>query len=299
MDKYLTEKFNEAALVLPDSIRGKALFLPDELKASAEEFRLRCGKPPSILVCGREQTLSGRAVTQRDIEELIESASSSSRHSVSESIRNGFVTARGGHRIGICGTAVVTNGVISSLRSLSSACIRIAHERIGVGEKTAERISNENGEPCPAIIISPPGAGKTTLLRDLVRIFSDRGVRTALADERGEIAAVSRGTAQFDVGACTDVMELAPRAQAVSFMLRAMSPRLVAVDEICSEEDASAVLEASGSGCTVLATAHASDAAELERKPALRKLLHNGAFRYCVRITCCGGIRDYEVGEFK
>ncbi len=299
MDKYLTEKYNEAALVLPNAVRGRALFLADAEKAETEEFRLRCGRPPAAVIRGAEKPISDVPITPRDIEELIETASASSRHSVSESIRNGFVTARGGHRIGICGTAVVTEGEVTSLRSLSSACVRIAREIVGAGNEVAGRICGADGVPCSALIISPPGAGKTTLLRDLVRIFSGRGARTALIDERGELAAVTKGVPQFDVGGCTDVMELAPRDRAVRFMVRAMSPHLVAVDEICSEEDAAAVLEASASGCVVLATAHASDMHDLERRGALHGLIRSGAFTYCITIRRTDSGREYEVGEFK
>ena len=70
------------------------------------------------------------------------------------------------------------------------------------------------------LIFAPPGAGKTTLLRDLVRGLSD-GVaapplRLAVADERGEIAAMWQGAPQMYVGRHTDILDGCGKCAAVS-----------------------------------------------------------------------------------
>jgi stage III sporulation protein AA len=296
MDKH-TDKFDEAAQVLPEEIRAHALFLPDGDKAAAEEFRLRCGRTPTVLLCGVEKPVCNICVTQSMLESVVSAASSASRHSVAECLKNGFVTAPGGHRIGICGTAVVREGSIESIRNVSSVCVRIARQIVGVSKAVVDKLSDCDGRPLGTLIISAPGDGKTTLLRDLVREFSTRGVRTAVIDERGEIAAVSRGEPQFDVGPCTDVMELAPRAEAVACVLRSMAPRLIALDEICTETDAEAISAAVGSGASILATAHASSLDELKLRPALKEVLSSGAFKRCVTIYNKSGKRTYRIGE--
>lgn len=292
-------KYDEAAAVLPEEIRAEALFLPDSEKASAEEFRLRCGRPPTVLLPQGEKPLSGYPVTQSMLEAAVAAASSSSRHSVGESVRAGFVTARGGHRVGVCGTAVVRGGEIESIRNFSSVSVRIARQLPGISETVLPELCGSSGEPLGTMILSPPGGGKTTFLRDLVRAFSSRGVRTGVIDERSEIAALSRGVPQFDVGPCTDVLELAPRAKAVEAMLRSMSPCVIALDEIFSEADAGAVQAAVGSGASVFATAHASSPGELRRRGTLRAVLESGAFSRLVIIRNESGKRSYEVEEIE
>mgnify|MGYP007003684630 FL=1 len=49
-------------------------------------------------------------------------------------IVNGFVTMYGGHRAGICGTAVVNNGKIVNIRDITSINVRIAREHKGCAD---------------------------------------------------------------------------------------------------------------------------------------------------------------------
>lgn len=296
MDK-LTDKFDEAARVLPEEIRIPALFLPDCEKAAAEEFRLRCGRAPAVAINGCEKPLCDLRVTREMLESVVSAASHGSRHSVGESIKSGFVTAPGGHRIGICGTAVVQNGGIGSIKNVSSVCVRIAREIVGLADGLVDRLSDSDGRPLGTLVISPPGDGKTTLLRDLARAFSSRGVRTSVIDERGEIAAVSLGEPQFDVGSCTDVMELAPCAEAVACVLRSMAPRLIVLDEICTPADAEAISAAVGCGVSLIATAHASSVDELKLRPAFKDILASGAFKRCVTVLNDAGKRTYRIGD--
>jgi len=60
-------------------------------------------------------------------------------------------------------------------------------------------------------------------------------------------------------------------------LLRGMSPQILITDEIASQEDGEAVLEASGCGVKVLASAHGSGAEVLRRK-GINRAIHEGAF---------------------
>ena len=65
-------------------------------------------------------------------------------------------------------------------------------------------------------------------------------LKVCVVDERSEIAACYKGIPQNDVGDCTDVMDMIPKSKGIMMMLRAMSPRVIAVDEINRNEDIAA-----------------------------------------------------------
>ncbi|MFR6394536.1 MAG: hypothetical protein ACLUNQ_05075 [Oscillospiraceae bacterium] len=126
------------------------------------------------------------------------------RYTAAETMSRGYITAKGGFRIGLCGTVVLQEGRSINLRSLSSACIRIAREIPGLADGLVDRLF-QNGRYCSTLIIAPPGLGKTTLLRDLVRCLSDGtdslpAHRVSLVDERGEVAVMLEGQPQMEVG---------------------------------------------------------------------------------------------------
>ena len=145
--------------------------------------------------------------------------------------------------------------------------------------------------------------GKTTLLRDLIRLVSEgegcAPLRVSLADERGEVAAMYNGRPQLEVGRRTDVVEGCPKAQGLMLLLRGMNPQVLAVDEVTAPEDVQALTAAVGCGATLLATAHGSELADLERRPVYRPLLKEGLFRFLVRIRREDGGRVYTVEELR
>jgi stage III sporulation protein AA len=292
------EKYFGAARLLPQALRSAALALPPPEQRLAEELRLRAGFPVSAVLPGGERGLGGPEVRPSDLDAMAEIATGASAHSARGTIRAGYINAPGGYRIGLCGETVADLSGVSGFRVLSSAAVRIPREIAGVAKRAAAALGGKIGS---LLIISPPGAGKTTFLRDLIRLVSDGepglGIapsRVALADERGEIAAVAGGVPQMNVGSRTDVLSGCPKAEAAMMLLRAMNPETLALDEITAPEDAAAARSAANCGVRLFATAHAASPEDLARKPLYAELLRGGVFGTAVVIRRCGARRVYE-----
>lgn len=293
-NKEMQKKFGQAVQFLPPRFRGKAMEMSADIKERAEEFRLRSGQKMTVLLPeGEIEIESESPVRHEELNGVLEIATGGSVHSEADNIKRGFITVAGGHRIGICGTAVVKNDEMTYIKDISSVSVRIAKEFKGSAQTLIDFLV-EDGKFRSTLIISPPGYGKTTLLRDLIRLLS-RDFRVAVADERGEIAAKYKGVPQFDVGSHTDVMEGVNKAKAMMLMLRAMSPQIIAVDEITASEDIKAISCAANCGVGLLATAHGDDLHSLCSRPLYKELLKQNVFEHAVVLQKNGAERSFKV----
>lgn len=298
-EEYAASRYEEACALLPGRLRTAAMSLPIRRKAETEEIRLRIGRCVFLTTPGGEEPLPRTMVTRSDLEQVMDKAAEYSRYAAAETIRCGYVTAAGGFRVGLCGTALPSGEINEGVRDISSLAIRIPRVREGAALPVLPELL-EDGRPVSTLVLSPPGGGKTTLLRDLVRLLSQgtsgcAPCRVALVDERGELAAVHRGRPQLEVGCHTDVMDGCPKHLAVPMLLRAMTPQVIALDEVALPADVEAVCAAAGCGAALLATVHASSLAELKTRPVGRRLLECGVFRRAVLIEGCGSARRSRV----
>lgn len=260
--------WTELLKILPEWMRND---VDKQGSDTLQELRLRLGKPPE-LICRTSYILSAKKVSTDDIHYCMNAAS---RYSpwAADSIRYGYLTTSGGHRIGICGQAVVQNGQVQTIRSVSSLCIRVARDFPGI----AAPLTKKQGA---ILIIGRPGCGKTTLLRDLIRQKSGcQQGSIAVVDQRGEIFPPEAG---FESGQRTDVLTGCSKSDGIDMLLRCMGPAVIAVDEITAEADAEALLRAAGCGVDLLATAHASDLNDLRTRPIYRKLCEFQIFDWIV-----------------
>lgn len=232
-------------------------------KASMQELRMRINAPPEI-VSPSASVYIPRKLCKEDLDFTVNAASRYSPWSVA-SIAKGYITAPGGHRIGICGEAVCKDGAVTGIRQISSLNIRVARDFPGIGEA----VLMSKGS---VLILGAPGWGKTTLLRDMVRCIS-RTECVAVVDERGELFPEG-----FDRGKRMDVLLGAPKWQGIDMVLRTMGPNWIAVDEITAPEDCTALLEAYGCGVRLIATAHGTSLQDYRSRRVYQPLVNNHIF---------------------
>lgn len=223
-----------------------------------QEIRLRLGQVPELMFQEKSLWLE-RIVSNDDLNFVI---NTSSRYSpwAASTIGMGYLTATGGHRIGICGEAVVKDGIMTGIRSVSSLCIRVAKDYSGIAGPAGKLKGS-------ILLIGPPGSGKTTLLRDLARTIAATET-VAVVDERGELFpdGIKRGRKM-------DVLSGCSKSHGINLLLRTMGPDSIAVDEITSEQDCDALIQAGWCGVRLLATAHAASITDLNRRPVYRSLI--------------------------
>lgn len=248
------------------------------IQVNVEEIRLRVNRPIILKMNGTNKILK-YIVKIEDILETLDRVCENSIYAYQNQISNGFITIKGGHRVGISGSTVIENGKIINIKYIQGLNFRIAKEIVGVSDNMMKYIINNN-EICNTLIVSPPGAGKTTLLRDIIRNLSNgieninfNGCKVGVVDERGEIAAMYKGMPQNDIGIQTDIMENVPKSLGMKMLIRSMSPEVIACDEIGSKEDIDAIVYAVCSGVKGIFTAHGASFNDLKNNPDLRTLI--------------------------
>lgn len=261
------------------------------VSTDCSEIRLRAGRPLAVTIADRTAFVgisgelasrpgSAVTVTAEDIRRSFEAVCRYSIHSFQGRICQGFITVAGGHRAGICGTAVYSaDGRIENIKNINCINFRIAHEIIGAADEITAKVMNSGLKSI--LICGEPCSGKTTVLRDLCRQIGEY-YPVSLIDERGEIAAESGGVINNRVGICTDVFSGFSKSDGILTAVRVMSPMMIICDEIGSKEDISALEAASVSGVKIAATVHCGSPGELLCTPQLKKLLSDRVFEYCV-----------------
>ncbi|ACL76264.1 stage III sporulation protein AA [Ruminiclostridium cellulolyticum] len=266
-----------------------------------EEIRLRAGKPLMVFYKRNDWFVAenGRLsrslseaymVDQKEIVKTLELMSENSIYAYQDEIKSGYLTLRGGHRIGLSGRVVLQEGKIRNIKDFNGINIRIAREVKGCANHIIKYIIKNNSDTYNTLIVGPPQCGKTTILRDLSRMLSSgeteygfSGMKVGIVDERSEIAACCKGVPQSDVGYRTDVMDGCPKALGMEMLLRSMSPEIIITDEIGTHGDKEAILKVLNSGIKIIASAHGYNITELKMREELLSLIKSAAFeRYIV-----------------
>ncbi|MBQ8000667.1 MAG: Flp pilus assembly complex ATPase component TadA [Ruminococcus sp.] len=284
-----------ALKVLPHSLRSKISSAIEPVSDKVQDIVLRCNRPVCVYSRGKQLYLTQTGCltdslksqelvisTQQEVLECFNIACGYSVYSHISEIKEGFITIKGGHRVGIAGTAVMSSGAIHNIRDISTISIRISRQIIGCAEAVTQEYIRARGG---LLICGSPCSGKTTLIRDMARLLSTLYAgRVALVDTRGELASVCQGVAQNDVGLC-DVLDGYPRAEAIEQAVRSLSPEHIICDEIGSLQDATAIMRGINSGVRFVATIHAHNKQELIARENIRQILDTGAFKKVVFLS--------------
>ena len=247
-----------------------------------EEIRMRANRP--ILLKLREKDLVLQYnITQSEILQILERLCENSIYAYKNQICEGFITVKGGHRVGLTGSCVIENGKITNIKYISSLNFRIAREILNCSTRVLrEVIDIENKSIYNTIIVAPPGKGKTTVLRDIIRRLSNgieeinfKGKTCGIVDERGEIAAMYKGVPQNDVGIRTDVIENVNKNKGIHMLIRTMAPEIIACDEIGSKEDVEGIHYALFSGVKGIFTMHGKTIEDIKNNKQIYELIEN------------------------
>lgn len=265
--------------------RSVAKALMNQPEGSVREIRLRAGGRAGLLTGGEELICPG-TLTQAQVAQTAEALCEHALYARAEEQRQGYVTLRGGHRMGLCGRVIAQGQSVRALREISSLCVRVAGQWRGAADGLLPHLIDEEGHVRSMLILGLPGMGKTTMLRDACRCLSEAGVHMCVVDERSEIAAMCGGMPQLDVGPNTDVLDGCCKEAGMRWMLRAMSPEMLVTDELGSPLDVQAVQEAARSGVSVMATLHGRDLETALSRGMLYQLAKDRIFdRYALLDT--------------
>ena len=283
----------------------------EEFFETVRQIRLRVNMPAFVELSSGEVFLGTQGeflvdrqrawiVKKEDVERFMDAICGYSPYAFYEELKKGYITVPGGHRIGVAGQVVIEGEHIVGIKNICFINIRFSHEIIGAANGLLPLLY-EDGQLLNTLIISPPGFGKTTLLRDLIRQISDgsniaQGVSVGVVDERSEIAGCCLGVPQNQVGIRTDVLDGCPKKYGMMMLIRSMSPKVVAIDELGSKEDVEELKRVVHCGSRILVTMHGDNFEEIQQKPFARALVEERYFqRYVVLNEMKDGKQSFQL----
>lgn len=274
--------------ILPQQLCSRLITMDKSLLC---EIRIRANAPVTVNYGGEYYFINAKGLSKNadnlsltltggDISNIILKASNNSIYTVNDNICEGYVTIRGGVRIGICGEAVMREGSIRTVKNFTSLIIRIPHEVKGCATDVIKKTDGIKN----TLVLSPPAGGKTTFLRDYCRQISDRGINVLLCDERYELGACFDGRATLDVGICTDIMSGFTKNYVLSRGIRAFAPQVIILDELVSA-DIEGLVQCLTCGVKIIASAHAADIEDVKKSVLLSPIYKSGLFdRFIVLV---------------
>lgn len=270
-------------------IRALDNYLQDN---TLQEIRIKINRPV-IAISSKGEIVSSIITDSEDVKYILQRISNYSLYAYEEEIKQGFITIKGGHRVGLAGECVMENGKLKTIRNISSLNIRICRQVIGCSREVIKHIFSED-KVYNTLIISPPKCGKTTILRDIARVISASGRKVSIVDERSEIAACYMGVPQLDVGIRSDVLDNCLKSEGMMMAIRSLSPDVIISDEIGTLKDIEALLMAFNSGVNIIATLHGASMEDLYKRKVFNDLFENNILERVIVLSNRNGVGTIE-----
>lgn len=299
---------DEVIKILPEKISSEIRNFIRE--GNIQEIRIKVGKP-IILTLSNEERILDYVTTSDEVKGILVKISNYSLYAYEEEIKQGYITIKGGHRVGIAGECVISGGEIKTIKNISSLNIRISKAVNGSSKKIMPIIT-EGDRIYNTLIISPPKCGKTTILRDIAKNISNgiytlglKGKKVVIIDERSEVAACYNGVPQMDVGIRTDVLDNCLKKTGMIMAIRSLSPEVLICDEIGTLGEVEALNMAFNSGVNIVVTVHGFDIEDIYNRKVFKELIDESIIERVVVLSSRKGagtidkVYKIERGEIK
>ena len=104
-----------------------------DILSNAIEIRVRVNRP-IIIRLRNIDIIAKYKLTEKDMLYIMEKICENSLYAYKEQICQGFITIKGGHRVGITGTCVIENEKICNIKYITGLNFRIAREIKGCSQ---------------------------------------------------------------------------------------------------------------------------------------------------------------------
>ncbi len=248
----------------------------DEYGKDASDITICLNKMMYISVMGRIID-SPYYVSSEIFNSILNKMCNGSIYANQHTLKQGYLTLKDGHRVGVSGNMVKNEAGNSYMREITALNIRISRN-IPDAAKSVESHILHGRYIYNTLIIAPPSAGKTTLLKDIALKLGNN-FRTGIVDERGEFDGIKSNSGHIFT------IEGATKHEGILSLLRSMAPEIIITDEVGTEEDENAIFTLINAGVKIICTAHGYDERDIMRRQVFRKLINDRVFEKLIVLS--------------